>query len=649
MTWAQLPLLRLCIPFITGILAAFFSDGKVDPGYSAILFFVAFLMMVLSVFIRTGSSMMLRFIGILPLITSFTCGFLLMLVKKTPDEFKTHLNPGTYPAQVTSEPQVKGKWLRFSAKIQSSSSGKTTSGQVMIYGDPEVQVHDGDLVLLKIPELPTAKVLNPGEFDYAGYLRKQNVLSTLFINDKSGILLVRSADGMTAAIGSWRRMLIGKIRDAPLKQETRALLMSLVLGAAEDLDAEIKSSFSASGTMHVLSVSGMHIALLYLLFIKAFSLFNVNKRLSFYLIILLVWFYAGLTGFSPSVLRAAVICTFMVVGEASSRIGSSMNLLAGSAILLLSIDPFLVFNPGFQLSYSAVAGIICFQKKLNDLFTVEGRIAKEVLNAVTVTLAAQIGTLGISLFYFGQFPVYFLFANLIIVPISSILLYVGIAYLLIMLFIEIPQFLNQGVDLLFDLFTATVTYFGQLPGAIASFSIDLFLALIVYIILIVVYCYGNRRWQAALIITCLLFLVSVRGMFGMFQKAEHSIVFYNSRSPLIVARQGKEVTRIPVDTLTHFEKPSILLSGYLLVVSGKKIFIPDSAKKMVHADVLFVTNKCRLTNSELLKSPVKIIVIASNAGWKRSRDLIKRCHELRVPVWPVREKGAFILSLDDST
>jgi competence protein ComEC len=414
MTWAELPLLRLVLPFVLGIVTGFYFGDQVSWLILLLLFAALLILQLYFVFYRSRNIYQLQFSGINPLLIYFICGALTVKANAPED---ISIADHQYLSEVVSAPVVKGKNKRAIFNLRSTlACSDKVNRKIVCYIPVELELNKGDRVVLSIDSFPTKKVANPGEFNYSEYLLKQNISHSIFLK-KDQIIKIRDATGLLKWIEKRREELIAKVRSSPVKPGTKALLISLVLGSADDMDAGIRQSFSASGTMHVLSVSGMHIALLYVLFLNVFKLMRINKRASLLMIIILVWLYSGLTGFSPSVLRAAVICTFMIIGEATSRLGNSMNLLCGSAILLLSIDPFLVFNPGFQLSYGAVAGILFYQRMINETFfsNVRNKWVVAIINACTVTIAAQIGTLGISLFYFGQFPVYFLFANLIIV------------------------------------------------------------------------------------------------------------------------------------------------------------------------------------------------------------------------------------------
>ena len=202
---------------------------------------------------------------------------------------------------------------------------------------------------------------------------------------------------------------------------------ALLLGYRENLDKELVKSYASAGAMHVLAVSGLHVGILYLLLTRIFSFLKKVKKVKngkFILTILIVsflWFYAIMTGLSASVMRATTMFSFIVIGnELLNRKTSIYNTLAVSAIILMIINPFIVYQVGFQLSYVAVVGIVYLQPKLNRLFYSRYKLVRGVWAITCVSLAAQIATFPLSLHYFHQFSTYFFISNLIVIPASSL-------------------------------------------------------------------------------------------------------------------------------------------------------------------------------------------------------------------------------------
>lgn len=645
MTWAQLPLLRLSLPFIAGIVSCFYLKAKPGVELTLLLISAAILGSLVTISLKIRRKYLLIVSGIVPLVSCFLSGFTLMSVSLPGEGAASLIVPGYYYARVSDDGQEKARSLKYKVHVISNGAHQNINSDLLIYVPKDIMLQRGDEIIIKNSDTLRKKIPNPGEFDYQAYLGKQNIIGTIFIRNKEEIRKISSSDGPVQFINRWRRNVIERIRSASVQPDTKALLMSLVMGAADDLDPGLRNSFSASGTMHVLSVSGMHVALLYMVFIKLFSITGINKRLSFLIIIFLVWIYAGLTGFSPSVLRAAVICSFVVLGEMTSRLSNSMNLLAGSCMLLLSFDPFLVFNPGFQLSYTAVAGIICFQRKLGEIAGEVKGVVKQIVDAVAVTVSAQIGTAGISLFYFGQFPVYFLFANLVIVPVSSILLYFGIIYILILMFTQPPEFLNWLCDLLFRIFTVTVNYFGQLPGAIMNVRIDMITIVLVYAFLVTVYCYGKERWKTILIFAGFTYLVSLGGILNASKvDRKKQLVIYDKKGDMIGVNMLNESFQVQTDSTEMKINQYFLFCRNVFIMDDKRILVPDTDAAFRSGDVIYITKSCKIPVKKIFSEfNFKTMVIGNGVPGRRHELLRKMCIERHKLFWSLKEKGAMVI------
>lgn len=212
----------------------------------------------------------------------------------------------------------------------------------------------------------------------------------------------------------------------------QAIALALVIGVTDGVDNELENAYSASGAMHVLAVSGLHIGILYsilLFFLKPLSKLKHGSLLTAVVSLCLLWGYSFVTGLSPSVLRAVTMFSFMALARVWHVRSNIFNTLAGSAILLLLFDPYLIMSVGFQLSYLAVLGIIWIQRPLYLLWEAKSYVMDNIWQITCVSIAAQVTTFSLGLLYFHQFPTYFLFSNLFVIPLSFVVLVTGIVLL----------------------------------------------------------------------------------------------------------------------------------------------------------------------------------------------------------------------------
>ena len=235
-----------------------------------------------------------------------------------------------------------------------------------------------------------------------------------------------------------QKRLYGRLESAGLSGDELATTGALTLGYKEDLDPELKHHFQASGAAHVLAVSGLHTGIIYGLLLWFLTLGGrfkpsyenkIGRRLISIAIIAVMWGYAWLTGMTPSVVRAVVMVTIFEVGRMVYREAISLNSIAAAAVLILMIHPYDLWSVSFQLSFAATAAIVMLVSSLrHDGTTIlrRSRILRYFVGIIVVSFAAQLGTLPITMYYFGQISCYFLLTNLIVLPIAAMLVPCGL-------------------------------------------------------------------------------------------------------------------------------------------------------------------------------------------------------------------------------
>ena len=360
----------------------------------------------------------------------------------------TVVRPATYATTVrVSAMRVGGVWRAAVGGIRVSVP--RDSGVVA----PQY----GDVWLVRGAPAPSKAPLNPGEFDYRRYLQYHQVYHQQFIHpDQYQRIAIAPPSYLKAAAMRAARVLDGVFRQYVHAKREYALASALVLGIKDDVDQQTKQAYANTGTTHIMAVSGLQVGLLFGAVSWLLGLLPGRRGPLFRLLtaalgLAVIWSYAFLTGLSASVLRAAVMFTFIIVARATQRQTNMFNTLAVAAFCLLCYDPYLLCDVGFQLSFLAVISIVYLQPRIagwldvKDYFLVKQRpwqskavqkawkvtgwILDKTWQATALSLAAQVATFPLGLFYFHQFPLSFLFSNLVAVPISSGAVYVGLALL----------------------------------------------------------------------------------------------------------------------------------------------------------------------------------------------------------------------------
>jgi competence protein ComEC len=307
-----------------------------------------------------------------------------------------------------------------------------SKGKVLIYHKSKKPLLPGQVILVeKSPEKIPPPIF-PNEFDYSGFLARKDIHFRQFIGEKFALFDSSGVNSSRYGLANFRKMLVQIIEEKVPNPESQQIAAALLLGQKENLDKEIKNAYAETGTMHILAVSGLHVGIIYaiLLFpLRGIKLKSGQKKIYLIAVILLIWTYAVLTGFSPSVVRAATMFSLFTAGQMRKRKPSSFNILAFSAMLMIAMDPGVIFEVGFQLSYAAVAGILLIQPLIANLWLPPNRFSEYIWQLTAVSLAAQLATFPLSVYYFHIFPTYFLIANLFIIPLSFLVMSVGIPFL----------------------------------------------------------------------------------------------------------------------------------------------------------------------------------------------------------------------------
>ncbi|HTF82386.1 MAG TPA: ComEC/Rec2 family competence protein, partial [Cytophagales bacterium] len=270
---------------------------------------------------------------------------------------------------------------------------------------------------------------NPEEFNYVQYYRGKGIQMQDFVQIHQ-IVAHRVGRGLSIkrVAHDMRTYLASRLRKHISDPEIASVAEALILGVRTEINKELTNAYSMTGTIHVLAVSGMHVGLLFGLVTWLFAtVLGTKHRLLYSLIGLgLLWFYALVTGMSASVVRASAMYTVFQVGILLHQKVNLANTLFSSSFIILLIEPLMLLDIGFQLSFFAVCGIALFQPLFEHTFNTKNLALKALKDLITVSISAQMGVLPLSLYYFKQFPNLFIISNILIITLSTIALYIGL-------------------------------------------------------------------------------------------------------------------------------------------------------------------------------------------------------------------------------
>ena len=291
------------------------------------------------------------------------------------------------------------------------------------------------LVYVEPTEIP--QPLNPGQFNYLKFMARQGVFHLAEFSDHHIIAVSSGKPTIQGLADRMRRKLITKLRSTEINLKEQQLIQALVLGEKTELDRDMYKDYAAAGAVHMLAVSGLHVGIIYLIIAFLLRPLNYLRRgyiVSYLVLVVLLWIYAMITGLSPSVTRAVFMFSCFAFAKIINRHSNALNSCFLSLFFLLLINPDLLFQVGFQLSYLAVFSIVILQPKLASLYRPKWILDRLFWDITTVSLAAQIGVTPLTVFYFNQFPGLFLLSNLTLLPLLGIIIGAGIVQLIMLSF-----------------------------------------------------------------------------------------------------------------------------------------------------------------------------------------------------------------------
>lgn len=421
-------------------------------------------------------------------------------------------------ALVTVEkgPLEKPKTRQCQVRIHYSADKRWIGKNLQIYIAKDKQsglLEMGDCLMVELNPKDLEPPSDFRAFDYAGWLRNKGVCATAYVPSRSWKLISKASSiNLLRAAERVRSILLNRFLQAGISGDEFSLVSALTLGSVNLLTPETKQQFSVSGVSHILSVSGLHVAVVYavleflLSFCNRFDRLRLIKQI---LLILLLWFYAFMTGLSPSVIRSALMFSMLALGRCLHRKSQTVNTVLFSAFLLLLWKPSFLFDLGFELSYCAVLSIVVLHPRLTALWSPSSKIAGYFWEMICLSAVAQLATAPLTIYNFHQFPNYFLLNNLVAVPVSGLIIYLAFAFLLLSGIPYLGVVLTWCLKGCLHWFQWFVKITSELPFALTQGlelqKMELFILYVLMVFLFVWLFLERRKWIFA-VLFCILLL-----------------------------------------------------------------------------------------------------------------------------------------------
>ena len=443
--WRKIPFVRLILPFILGILMAIYM--QFIPQMIVVLclclsFFSTF------IFVYFKPSFRFKWLIGVPLsIVLFLMGYQLTYLKNELN-YSTHFqnilkDKEPFIIGIVTDKIEKTDYWRLTVAVntigEKVDSLTHCSGNLLIYlkkDSIEIPPQYGDLILSKLAIQIMQSPKNPEAFDFKQYWHLQNIHYQCFIKfDNLKILANHQGNPLMALALSWQSQFIQILKKHLTTENEFAVGAALLLGSKDAISEDIRNAYVETGAMHILAISGMHILLIFKQLEWFLNLYKSGNRrwrwTKTIILITLIALFALLTGLGASVMRAAVMASFMAIGKAMKRRVSVFNVLAASAFTLLLWNPYWLMDVGFQLSFTAVIGIALFADKFSKIFILQNKLLRWAWSNISIGLAAQLAVTPISLYYFHQFPTYFWLSGLLAGAVADIALMAGVVLMIV--------------------------------------------------------------------------------------------------------------------------------------------------------------------------------------------------------------------------
>ncbi|MBX9851042.1 MAG: ComEC family competence protein [Cytophagaceae bacterium] len=496
--WSSFPFFRFTLAFSGGILFYIHSTFEFNPFPVLIALLAAYIFLYFFTFRKDYFHPLKPFLGFTGLSMLFFFGYLYANradETKNPDHIYQCKNKiQYYTVHISGIPQQKEKTYKTEANIRNiktENGWQRAEGKIILYIDKKnfQKLSYGDILLVKGSPEETKAPANPEEFDYKKYLYFNHILHQDFIKAKDYSLIQHNPDNLVTLVS----FMVSEEADHSLRKfisgdNEYKIASALILGIKNNIENDLKNAYSSTGTMHILAVSGLHVALiLQILSISMgwMTFSRKTKKLLPFAIIILLWFYAFITGLSASVLRAVLMFSLIILAKAFERNTNIYNTLACSAFILLLCDPFFIMDVGFQLSYIAVLGIVYFHPRIYAWYKSKNYWYDKIWMITSVSIAAQLATFPLGLLYFHQFPLSFLLSNLIAIPLSFFVLYLGVILLIFQWVPVLNSLTGWLTEKLIWLMNKIILLIEQIPfSAITNIDIDIAETILIYAFII---------------------------------------------------------------------------------------------------------------------------------------------------------------------
>lgn len=670
-------IIKLTICLIIGILIAYFTNVSLTYSLNA----SAFLLLVLLIFYLIAIKQFTKTVwfGFLAFLTTISIGILITNLHNQ-QHFKNHYSQKilienssdqsvTFRIKAVLKPSLyHNKYIVDILKVE----GKSVSGKLLLNIQKD-SLHKSlkvDEIFITTTPLENIKApLNPNQFDYKHYLEKQYIYHQLYTENQKLFKVSSNKHTLFGFSDALRETINLKLGTFDIKPDELAIINALLLGQRQDISKATYNNYTNAGAIHILAVSGLHVGIILLLLsyvLKPIEYFKHGLLIKTVLLVILLWGFALIAGLSASVTRAVTMFSIVAIAVNLKRATNIYNTLAISMFVLLLFKPMFLFDVGFQLSYLAVFGIVWTQPLLYKIWKPKYRILDFFWKVFTVTLAAQIGVIPISLFYFHQFPGLFFISNLAIIPVLGIILGFGILVIVLALLNLLPEFLAQFYGTIISWMNNLIAWVAQqeqfLFKDIFFGILQLFVAYF-FIIASILFLKKKNTIRLQLILVSIV-LIQAAFIYNKYETANNAFIIFNksrftligqkNNNSILVTHNFDSITSLKDKTITNYMVANYIKKrtdnqiNDIYKIDEKLLLIIDSLgvynTKTFKPEYVLLRNSPKINLTRLIDSLNPKLIIADGSNYKSYvARWSKTCINKKLPFHQTSEKGAFII------
>jgi competence protein ComEC len=671
----QFPLARITIAFIAGILLAYFL--KPIPPIVFVFLAVAAIIFIKKYYSsKTNTKSQLRF-GIATYILAFSIGSTTQTVHTDSNQRNNYTHyknifEKNHSFTLTLREKLKSTAFneRYIALLNSIDNKKAT-GRILLNIRKDSLARPfiiGNQLKINASLNKNTPQKNPNQFDYSKYLENKQIYAQLYAEPNEIQVSSKITKNIWYYTAQLRTRIIQNLEKSKFSNKELNVAVALIMGQQQDIDPEIIQDYQYAGAVHILSVSGLHIGFILLFVTFLLKPFPNTKKGAFIklLITLAILFLFGiLAGLAPSVVRSVTMFSFVAIGQYLRRSVNIYHTLLVSVLLILLFQPSFLFDVGFQLSYVALFFIVWLQPLMSNLWLPKNKILNYFWDILTVSFAAQIGTLPLSIYYFHQFPGLFFVTNIIVIPFLSIIMGVGCLVMVFAAFNWVPFYPTKILEISIYYLDKIIGYIASLEQFIikdiplnTSLLISSYLVIITTIIAFQQKTFKNLIWVLIAIIALQL---SAIGTKWEVQNQAEFVVLNTSKNTQLIERNGANTKLYSNDSILKNSKTNKVLASYLtanfstlkekqnlknlIYFKGNKILLIDSSKvypKTIKPDILIITQSPKINFDRLLQTVKPKMVVANASNYKSFQKRWKAtCNQQKIPFHSTSEKGFY--------